>query len=257
MKRDQRQNQGYDPKLCVGSILDWKSARVQALWQCEKCFLSQAKSKIEMSPARGTRTRCAVHTAVHTSIYYNILISLKQIGQATLCPENALFFFRDFWLVDWWSLWSTVHAFRIARSSTSPRFMCRTGDVRGDFELWGQGHSLHNQFTQRPKCVLIHFGFNGLPSHMPRRFWPFSHSATAFRPFRVRQMAPTCWDILDFLRSLLHSSARFFRFFPVPALYTMTTDDWWLLGLQDFCQRSMDSLLWPSEASRKILRTPS
>ena len=52
MKRDQRRNQGYDPKLCVGGILDWKSARVQALWQCEKCFLSQAKSKIEMSPAR-------------------------------------------------------------------------------------------------------------------------------------------------------------------------------------------------------------
>jgi len=153
--------------------------------------------------------------------------------------------------------------------------MCRTGDVWGDFELWGQGHSLNIQFARRPKSVLIRFvGFSGLPSHMPHRFWPFNRLATAFGPFRVRQMAPTCWDILDFLRSLPQSRNRrflqaltyflarlFFRFLPVPALYTMTTD-WWLLefaGLEsEECSEftvSMDSLLSPSEASRKISRT--
>lgn len=60
--KDQLQNHlGYDPKLCVGSILDWKSAWVQVLWQCVKY-------------------------SVHTSKYY--IISLKQIGKATLCPDQ-------------------------------------------------------------------------------------------------------------------------------------------------------------------------
>lgn len=152
--------------------------------------------------------------------------------------------------------------------------MCRTGDVWGDFELWGQGHSLNSQFARRPKSVLIRFvGFSGLPSHMPHRFWPFNRSATAFGPFRVRQMAPTCWDILDFLRSLPQSRNRRFlqdltyigkAVLPVPSCASSLHDDhdWWLLefaGLEsEECSEftgSMDSLLSPSEASRKISRT--